>query len=187
MAINIQGTGWLTRTAYGSEKLNRSVEYASRTTLCGLGKQDNLFTYPVKSFGRFDEVSQRVCCVTALALKDAGLTYSKDWKQNVGLIGTDLYGCEQADMNYFKDYVEGGRSMARANLFIYTLPSSPMAEAAVHFGLQGPLFYLRNQDASVESLMTTAQRLIAEGQAERMLVYELSDEIDRCHVIAPVI
>ena len=185
MAINIQGTGWLTRTAYGSKKLNRSAEYASRTTLCGLGKLDGLFSYPVKSFGRFDEVSQRVCYVTALAMQDAGLDYSKDWKQNVGLIGTDLYGCEQANFNYFEDYMEGGRTMARANLFIYTLPSSPLAEAAVHFGLQGPLLYLRNQDESVGSLLTAAQRMIDEGQAERMLVYELTDDLAQCHVIGP--
>ena len=186
MEINIQGTGWLSHTAYGSKNMNRSVEYASRTLLSGLGKLDKLFTYPVKSFGRFEEVSQRVCYVTALALQDAGLTYSKDWKQNIGLIGTDFYGCEQADFNYFKDYVEGGRTMARANLFIYTLPSSPLAEAAVHFGLQGPLFYLRYQNATVGGLLNTAQRMVAEGQAERMLVYELTDEIDQCHVIGPV-
>jgi len=185
MVINIQGVGWLTRTAYGSKKMNRSEEYASRTSLCRLGKQDGLFTYPIKSFGRFEEVSQRVCYVTALALQDAGLNYSKDWKQNIGLIGTDTHGCEQANFNYFKDYVKGGRTMARANLFIYTLPSSPLAEAAVHFGLQGPLLYLRNQDASVNSLLTTAQRLIAEGQSERMLVYELTDDLDQCHVIGP--
>ncbi len=183
MAINIQGTGWLSRAAYGSKNTKHSVEYVSRTTLCGLGKLDGLFAYPVKSFGRFEEVSQRVCYVTALALQDAGIHYSKDWKQNIGLIGTDLYGCEQADLNYFKDYIDGGRTMARANLFIYTLPSSPLAEASVHFGLQGPLFYLWNQKASVESLLFTAQRMIAEGQAERMLVYELTETLDQCHVI----
>ncbi len=73
--------------------------------------------------------------------------------------------------------------MARANLFIYTLPSSPLAEAAVHFGLQGPLLYLRNQNRSMESLLSAARRMIDEGQAEMMLVYELTAEIDRCFVV----
>ena len=183
MSIGILGSGWLTTEAYGSDNLNQKVEYASRTTVRGLGKEDGLFVYPVKNFGRFPEVAQRICYVTALALKDAGIEYSKDWKQNTGLLGTDEYGCEQANFSYFRDYVEGGRTMARANLFIYTLPSSPLAEAAVHFGLQGPLFYLRNQDASIESLLATAKRMIAEGQAEMMLVYELGSELDRCYVI----
>lgn len=185
MKVNILGSGWLTRSEYGAENENRSVEYASRTALSGLGKLDGLFAYPVKSFGRFDEVSQRVCTVTALALRDAGLQYAKGEKQNIGLIGTDLYGCEQADLNYFRDYVESGRTLARANLFIYTLPSSPLAEAAVHFGLQGPLFYFRSQDGKVDRLLTTAQRMISEGQAEYMLVYDVTDEMDRCCVIGP--
>jgi len=183
--VNVLGTGWLTREKYGADNQKLSVEYASRTALPGLGKLDGLFAYPVKSFGRFDEVSQRVCTVTALALRDAGIQYEKGKKQNIGLIGTDLYGCEQADFNYFRDYVESGRKLARANLFIYTLPSSPLAEAAVHFGLQGPLFYFRNQDAKVDRLLTTAQRMISEGQADYMLVYDLTDEMDRCCVVGP--
>lgn len=183
MTVNILGTGWLSRDSYGSERLERSVEYASRVSLRKLGKEDGLFAYPVKNFGRFDPVSRRVCYVTALALQDAGMEYSKDWRQDIGLLGTDEYGSEQANISYFRDYVEGGRTLARANLFIYTLPSSPLAEAAVHFGLQGPLLYLRNQDGSVDSLLVTAQRMIAEGQAETMLVYELTTEIDRCFVI----
>ena len=183
MTADILGTGWLNRESYGSERLERSVEYASRIPIRKLGKEDGLFAYPVKNFGRFDSVSRRVCYVTALALQDAGMEYSKDWRQDIGLLGTDEYGSEQANLSYFRDYVEGGRTMARANLFIYTLPSSPLAEAAVHFRLQGPLLYLRNQDGSVDSLLATAQRMIAEGQAETMLVYELSAEIDRCFVV----
>ncbi|MDH3981912.1 MAG: hypothetical protein OES84_03315 [Kiritimatiellaceae bacterium] len=186
MSIEILGSGWLTRTAYGSDKQNRNIEYASRTTLRGLGKEDGLFVYPVKNFGRFPELAQRVCYVTALALQDAGLNYSKEEKQDIGLLGTDEFGCESANLAYFQDYVDGGRSMARANLFIYTLPSSPLAEAAVHFGLQGPLFYYRNQDASVDSLIATARRMIADGQADYVMVYELDSEIDRCHVIGSV-
>ena len=183
MMIHVLGTGWLSRDSYGSEKLGRSVEYASRVSIRKLGKEDGLFAYPVKNLGRFDPVSRRVCYVTALAMQDAGMEYSKDWKQDVGLLGTDEYGSEQANLAYFRDYVEGGRTLARANLFIYTLPSSPLAEAAVHFGLQGPLLYLRNQNGSVDSLLATAQRMISEGQAETMLVYELSDELDRCFVV----
>jgi len=183
MTINILGTGWLSRDSYGSERMERSVEYASRVSIRGLGKEEGLFAYPVKNFGRFEPVSRRVCYVTALALQDAGLKYSKGWKQDIGLLGTDEHGCEQANFNYFRDYVEGGRTLARANLFIYTLPSSPLAEVAVHFGLQGPLLYLRNQDASLDSLLATAQRMIAEGQAETMLVYELTSELDRCFVV----
>ena len=73
MTINILGTGWLSRDSYGSERMARSVEYASRVSIRGLGKEDGLFAYPAKNFGRFDPVSRRVCYVTALALQDAGM------------------------------------------------------------------------------------------------------------------
>ena len=186
MKINVLGTGWLTSSEYGAERLGLSVEYASRTTLRGLGKEDGLFSYPVKNFGRFEPMSQRACYVTALAMRDAGLEYARGRKQDIGLLGTDLYGCEQADLAYFRDYVEGGRTLARANLFIYTLPSSPLAEAAVHFGLQGPLVYLRGEEPKAESLIAPARRMIAEGQAEYMVIYELSEELARCLVVGPV-
>jgi len=42
----------------------------------------------------------------------------------------------------FLDYVQAGRKLGRGSLFIYTLPSSPLAEAAIHFGLQGPVLYI---------------------------------------------
>lgn len=186
MKIDVLGTGWLTSSEYGAERLGLSVEYASRTTLRGLGKEDRLFAYPVKNFGRFDAMSQRACYVTALALRDAGLEYSKGWKQDVGLLGTDLYGCEQANLNYFRDYVESGRTLARANLFIYTLPSSPLAEAAVHFGLQGPLLYLRPRSGSPDSLFAAARRMIAEEQAKYILIYELANRMDSCQVVGAV-
>lgn len=183
MNTNVLGTGWMTKESYGSDRLGVDVEYASRATLRGLGKEDGLFAYPVKNFGRFPATAQRVCYVTVLALRDAGLDYSKEKKQEVGLLGMDEYGCEKANFNFFQDYIDGGRSMARANLFIYTLPSSPLAEAAVHFGLQGPLYYYRRQNSNVEELMTIARRMIAEEQAEYVMVYELGDTIDRCHVV----
>ena len=84
------------------------------------------------------------------------------------------------------DYVESGRTLARANLFIYTLPSSPLAEAAVHFGLQGPLVYLRGEEPKAESLIAPARRMIAEGQSEYIVIYELSEELARCLVVGPV-
>ncbi|MGQ9499188.1 MAG: hypothetical protein ACUVQ6_02265 [Dissulfurimicrobium sp.] len=41
---------------------------------------------------------------------------------------------------YFRDYLDSGRRLARGALFIYTFPSSLLGEAAIHFGLKGPLF-----------------------------------------------
>jgi hypothetical protein len=38
----------------------------------------------------------------------------------------------------------------------------------------------------IDSLLATAKRMIAEGQATHMMVYELGDEMDRCHVVGKI-
>ena len=174
---------WINAESYGMYRSGTSVEYAGRASLHDLGKADGLFAYPVKNYGRFEPVTQRVCCLTALALRDAGIEYAKGRRMDIGLLATDAHGCAESNLNYFKDYIDGGRTLARANLFIYTLPSSPIAEAAVHFGLQGPLLYQRALEAGTSELVATARRMVAEGQAQAMLVYELDEEGGRCLVV----
>lgn len=175
--------GWINTQSYGCFQAGGTTEYASRYSLRELGKRESFFAYPVKSYGRFEPITQRVFCLTALALRDAGMNYEKGLRLNVGLLATNLHGCAESNLNYFKDYIEGGRTLARANLFIYTLPSSPIAEAAVHFGLQGPLLYQRSSRGGTEGLLSTAQRMIQEGQAEKMLIYYLTETTGCCALI----
>ena len=182
--IGIQGAGWLDSASYGQVFRRVSVPYAARTSLRELGRVDALFNYPVKNYGRFEPLTQRVFCITALALQDAGIDYAEGQRLEAGLLGTSPEGCLESNLNYFKDYVDGGRTLSRANLFIYTLPSSPLAEAAVHFGLQGPQLYLRAADQSVAPLLQQAAGMIRRGEAEKMLVYRLGAGTDLCMVLA---
>jgi 3-oxoacyl-[acyl-carrier-protein] synthase II len=169
--IAVQGVGWLDATVYGQLRRQVSISYAERMTLRELGKNEGLFRYPVKNFGRFESVTQVVCCVTALALQDAGIDYAEGRRLDIGLLGTDGTGCLESNRNYFEDYVKSGRTLSRANLFIYTLPSSPLAEAAVHFGLQGPQLYMRSARAELTTLIHRAAGMIRRGEVSKMLVY----------------
>ncbi len=171
---------WINAKAYGMFRSGTVVEYGERTSLRKLVKTDGLLAYSVRNYGRFSPITQRVFCLTALALRDAGIEYAEERRFNIGLLSTDAYGCAQANHDYFKDYIDGGRTLARANLFIYTLPSSPVAEAAVHFGLQGPLLYQRAQEGGVATMLKSAARMLAERQAGRMLIYHLKDEAGCC-------
>ncbi|MCU0858921.1 MAG: hypothetical protein MUC65_11025 [Pontiellaceae bacterium] len=181
--IAVQGIGWLDAAAYGQIRRRVSFPYAERMTLRELGKSEGLFAYPIKNYGRFEPVTQRICCITALALQDAGIDCAEGLRHEIGLLGTSPDGCLQSNLNYFKDYVDGGRTLSRANLFIYTLPSSPLAEAAVHFGLQGPQLYLRLLDESAAPLIRQAAGMIRRGETERMLIYRLGADADLCMVI----
>jgi len=147
---------------------------------------ESLFSYPVKGFGRFDRVSQMTCCVTALAFHDAGMSYAQDRKQDIGILGTNSHGCLQSNLDYFKDFVANGRTLGRANFFVYTLPSIPMSEAAIHFRCQGPLLYMTFPREPVASLLGQADGMILRGESKAMLAVRASEEDAQCFMMRRV-
>ena len=104
--VSVKGIGWITATEYGSVGGGR-VRYQDRMEL-----RKELFSYPFKGFGKLDDISIMLCYAVALALKDAGIDYHPERKQQAGIIGTNASGCLQSDINYFRDYLESGRIMA---------------------------------------------------------------------------
>ncbi len=182
--IGLQGAGWLTSNAYGQARARTCVSYAGRCKLSQLGKTDGFFRYPIRHFGRFEPITQQVCYTTALALADAGIDYAEGRRLNSGLIASSTDGCVLSNVRFFEDYIDGGRTLSRANLFIYTLPSSPLAEAAVHFGLQGPLLYLcRTEDGGL-NLFESAARILRNKEADSMLIYLFDESSTICMTAA---
>jgi len=175
MKIIVRGIGWLTKEAYGGVRTGVTHVYAAGEGADTLSKKD-IFSYPVKNFGRFDRVSRMTCYAAALALRDAALAYSAFQKQDIGVIGTSSAGSLQADVEYFKDYIEGGRTLSRGNLFIYTLPSSPLGEAAIHFGLRGPLLYLQDHDASLSAVIDASEEMLLAGETPLVLAGKVEQD-----------
>ena len=162
--ISITGIGWISREEYGCVMKGMQEPYAGDAL-----PRKKIFSYGFKNFGRFDSVSKMTCSAVALALKDAGIDCSPELKHDIGIISANLSGCLETDTLYFKDYLESGRTLARGNLFIYTLPSSPSGEAAIHFGLQGPLLYITDQGRPVMTALRTAVEIILGGESYMML------------------
>lgn len=169
--ISIRGIGWLYAGKYGCVRRAES-NMADEATALGKG----LFSYPFKNFGRLDIISRHVCYAVALAMKDAGIAYNMGHKQDIGIAGTNANGSLTADGLYFRDYLDGGRTLGRGNLFIYTLPSSPLGEAAIHFGLLGPLFYVTGGEDSLVRAMTISEDMIMQSEARSMLVGMADEE-----------
>ena len=167
-AVSIQGKGWINGTGWGRVLQGQQGTYGE-----GVGippwKDPELFPVPVKNMGRFDAVARMTLCACALAMRDAGWTLGDGIKRDVGLIGTNEEGCLAANKAYFQDYLSGGRVLARANLFVYTLPSSPLAEAAIHFGFQGPMLYSGRSGAGLDDLLEMAAMMIEGGDASGMV------------------
>jgi len=155
----VAGIGWWTDEAWGS------VITGAR----GTGGGQERFSTQFRNFGRLDRDSKAAAYAVALALEDAGMSYPLTPESTAGIAGGSTLGCLSADLAYFRDYVECGRTLGRGNYFIYTLPTSPIAECAIHFGLEGPVLYAAGGSISCVSPMGIALRAMDDGQADLML------------------
>lgn len=194
MSVRVEGIGWVTREGFGSVRRGVTTLFAEDEGVKGLVKRE-IFSQPFKNFGRLDDMSRLTVSAIALTLQDADIEYSAAHKQNIGIIGVSAEGSQSSDINYYRDFVDNGRTLSRANLFIYTLPSSAMGEAAIHFGLTGPLLYGTDQNNALSGFLKMATAMVADGEAERMLVgiirgedalYLLVGGRDECHTICSV-
>ncbi len=168
MIISVQGIGWLTSEGYGCVRSGLQQAFENGEDAQVLPKR-GIFSHPFKNFGRLDNPSRMTAYCVALALQDAGIEYSPGKKLDIGSIGTSAQGSLRADIAYYRDYIDSGRTLSRGNLFIYTLPSSPLGEAAIHFGLLGPLLYAADEDHSLSAILDTAGDMILAGETPVML------------------
>jgi 3-oxoacyl-(acyl-carrier-protein) synthase len=168
MSISVYGIGWLTKEGYGCIKSGLRHAYEIGEGAHTLPKRD-IFFHPFKNFGRLDTISKMTAFGVSLALQDAGIEYSPTEKQDIGIVGTNAEGSLRSDIEYFRDYLESGRTLSRGNLFIYTLPSSPIGEAAIHFGFLGPVLYAAGEGNALSAVLDTATEMILANEAPVMI------------------
>ena len=104
-------------------------------------KKENIFHKEFKNFGRLDPTSRAVSASIAVILNKRGL-YPTNEKLNIPLFFSSHSGPLSSDYTYYNDFLQFGGTAGRANLFVYTLPSSPLGEASVHFGLTDDLLFV---------------------------------------------
>ena len=168
MSISVHGIGWLTKEGYGCIRSGLSTRMRSAKVPARCRRRD-IFSHPFKNFGRLDTISKMTVFGVSLALQDAGIEYSPTEKQDIGIVGTNAEGSLRSDIEYFRDYLESGRTLSRGNLFIYTLPSSPIGEAAIHFGFLGPVLYAAGESNALSAVLDMANEMILAGEAPVML------------------
>ena len=179
----IAGIGWITSKEYGCVMKQLHRPYSDMGSLRLELQDDSVLSCPVKGFGKYDLVSKMTCCVSALALYDAGMPYSEGQKQDIGILGTNSDGCLQSNLDFFEDFVANGRTLGRAKFFVYTLPSIPVAEAAIHFKCRGPLLYMGFPGKQVPSLLRQSDRMVLRGESAAMLAVGASEADAQCFVV----
>jgi hypothetical protein len=166
--VRVRGIGWLDGRTWGCVTRHERVNYGD-TEGEPPWKRPELFGRPVKNFGRFDQATRVTMTACALAVRDAALACGEGRKHNYALIGTNATGSLETNRAYFQDYLDAGRKLARGNLFIYTLPSSPLAETAIHFGLTGPMLYSGVPGGGLTELLEAGILLMADQGADGVL------------------
>ena len=173
--VQIKGIGFVGTGRYGAllSGNRRALEDATAGSEAG----KHIFSAPFDNFGRLDAASRVTCYAVALAFSDAGIAYHQKGDMEIGIVGGNDYGCAKADGVYYSDYLKNGRKLGRSNYFIYTLPSSPIAEAAIHFVLKGPLLYVSSMELPIKDALSTAGGILESNEADLMLA-GVSDEED---------
>lgn len=172
------GIGWIDGREYGQVRAGARTRYPQDPGPGGLWQDTGIFEMPVKNYGRFDATSKLTCCACALALRDSGALEGP-----TGILGTSRNGCLESNRAYFKDYIDCGRTLSRGNLFIYTLPSSPLAEAAIHLGLTGPTLYVTSPEPDPALLFDTAACMMSAGDADTMLAVQADETEAICFAL----
>ncbi len=94
-------------------------------------------------WGRMDVLSRLAVVAVGQTLKAHALLDPGSHKikkgQVVGLVAATTRGSFVTDLEFCKTFSHGGE-LASPLLFGYTLANIPLAEAASHFGMEGPVF-----------------------------------------------
>ncbi len=180
----IKGHGWVKEGVCGCAGKSLQWQYTDFRLLYAQLLKDLVLASPIDNFGRFNQSSRLAILSIALALYDANIKYSKDNKQDIGILGTSIDGALDSNLDYFRDYVQAGRKLGRGSFFIYTLASSPLAEAAINFGFQGPVLYLRHSVQPEKNLLIQAESMVADKEAGAIITVVLNSQEAAAHFVA---
>jgi hypothetical protein len=172
---NVRGLAWLHENTYGCQSKALSSDFASLSALHSKFLEEGVLSYAIEQFKRFDRHSKQTALVVGLALYDADFKIESGKKKHVAIIGVSEKGAFQTNMNYYQDYIASGRKMGRGSLFVYTLPTSPLAETAIHFGLEGPLIHLSMFSKNEKMIELQENMFLEDLNIEGVLVIQ-SDE-----------
>jgi len=138
----ITGIGWVTAAGMGRARTHR--DFAMPLERMPEFRPEDVFKEPFPNLRRMDDYSRLGVTATALALADAGLD---TWtcKRNIGIVGTTVYGCLGADVDYYNTVIPNRGAQASPALFSYTSANSYLGEAAIRFGLTGTNYMVFEQ------------------------------------------
>lgn len=133
-------------------------------------------------WGRMSYLSRLVLVEISRLLQQKGVVEPAeklgDKGLHVGLVGGTRRGSLYTD-NSFIETMKLGPHLASPALFGYTLPNTPLAEAAVALGLKGPVFAVFDEVAPMETAVSEAKLYLNhDRELDFMLVCEFDHYVE---------
>ena len=97
----------------------------------------------LNDFRRAGPNVKRAILAAILAAADCGSRWQPD---DTAILGWNGDGCAAENALFWQDYTANGRTQGRGALFVPTLCSVPLCEAAIALGIHGPATYLHGPD-----------------------------------------
>jgi hypothetical protein len=141
--------------------------------------RNQVFSLPFPTFGKLLPAERLAFSVSALIFADLD-SYAAG---RTGICLGTRFGSFAADMRFMESVAEG---TPRPAFFAATLPSSPVAEAAIQFGLKGPNRVVCGGDSAGLQALEMAMRIIATGKADAMLVLEIDGLEQADRLLTPI-
>ena len=163
----IASTAWFTTEHCGYVSGNGHRYWTPSPDLASCVEVASLVGFPLKYYSRMTDDAKSCLCAASLAMRAADWLDSTAYE--IGALSSGCAGYIQAQREYFSDYVINGRTLGRASLFIYTLPTSVLGEIAIPLHLTGPTMHIQAEDRPLATLLQQAEQLITDHEADGML------------------
>ena len=133
------------------------------------------------SWVRMDPLSRAAVLLVGLAERASGSACPAGSK---ALIGVTRCGSMDVDLSFWKS-MSGGAEEASPQLFVLTLPSIPLSQAAIVHGIEGPVFALiPPEDASAGQGCDAVDEMMDFAQKEAALLMDSDKGIGQVYALA---
>ena len=99
--------------------------------------------------------------------------------EGTALIGINGDGCALNNRLFWDDFISHGHDNGRASLFVPTLPSIPVCEAAIALHIQGPVRYIAAESATLLE-EAISDMFATDSSLRQIMTVELFNRSVRC-------
>jgi 3-oxoacyl-(acyl-carrier-protein) synthase len=175
----LAGLSWMTDAEMGVCGAGR----LRRMPVPCMDNPDGLFAGGYKNWGRVAPLARRLACVLEVGFRELNLAAGTGQPSDWGILGLNATGCHAENVAFFRDYLEHGRELARGALFVQTLPSTPIAEASIHYLLRGPLCHFVDPTMDFTRAVDWGCSMMTTGEVPGIVIAGLEENRVACAFI----